>query len=87
MIWKRRYSILNAIHYYYYYYIQLHSLGIDRLDTLIQLLHTVHGKQMEFTTELVAILQRESLLQHVNLSKTNNDLLRDKENLAKELKL
>jgi hypothetical protein len=56
-------------------------------------LHIVHGKQREFTTELIAVLQREALLQHVDLSKTNNDLsqtnndlLRDKENLAKKLK-
>ena len=57
-----------------------------RLDKLIQLLHTVHGKQREFTAELVAILQREALLQHVNLSKSNNDLIEEKEKLEKKLK-
>ncbi len=57
-----------------------------RLDNLIQLLHTVHGKQREFTTELVAILQKEALLQHVNLSKSNNDLTEEKEKLEKKLK-
>jgi hypothetical protein len=40
----------------------------------------------EFTTELVAILQREALLQHANLSQINSDLLIEKENLAKKLK-
>jgi chromosome segregation ATPase len=49
-------------------------------------LHTVHGKQREFTAELVAILQREALLQHVNLSKSNNDLTEEKEKLEKKLK-
>jgi GTP1/Obg family GTP-binding protein len=44
-------------------------------------LHTVHGKQREFTTELVAILQREALLQQVNLSKYNSDLIEEKERL------
>ena len=57
-----------------------------RLDKLIQLLHTVHGKQREFTAELVAILQREALLQHVNLSKSNNNLIEEKEKLEKKLK-
>ena len=57
-----------------------------RLDKLIQLLHTVHGKQREFTAELVAILQREALLQHVNLSKSNNNLTEEKEKLEKKLK-
>ncbi len=50
------------------------------------MLHIVHGKQREFKTELIAVLQREALLQHVDLSKTNNDLLKDKENLATKLK-
>jgi hypothetical protein len=54
-----------------------------RLDKLIQLLHTVHGKQREFTAELV---QREALLQHVNLSKSNNTLIEKKEKLEKKLK-
>jgi hypothetical protein len=67
-------------------YIRLHSLDNARLDKLIQLLNTVHGKQREFTTELVAILQREALKQHVNLSKSNNDLIEDKERLEKKLK-
>ena len=49
-------------------------------------MHTVHGKQREFTAELVAILQREALLQHVNLSKSNNDLIEEKEKLEKKLK-
>ena len=53
-------------------YIRLHSLENARLDKLIQLFHAVHGKQREFTTELVAILQKETLLQDVNLSKSNN---------------
>ena len=50
------------------------------------MLHIVHGKQREFTTELIAVLQREALLQHVDLSKTNNDLLKDKESLVTKLK-
>ena len=49
-------------------------------------MHTVHGKQREFTAELVVILQREALLQHVNLSKSNNDLIEEKEKLEKKLK-
>jgi thioester reductase-like protein len=57
-----------------------------RLDKLIQLLHTVHGKQREFTAELVAILQREALLQHVNLSKSNSNLIEEKEKLEKKFK-
>jgi uncharacterized alpha/beta hydrolase family protein len=57
-----------------------------RLDKLIQLLHTVHGKQREFTAELVAILQKEALLQHVNLSENNNDLIEEKGKLEKKLK-
>jgi hypothetical protein len=55
-----------------------------RLDKLIQLLHTVNGKQRVFTAELVAILQIEALLQHVNLSKSNNDLTEEKEKLEKK---
>jgi predicted O-linked N-acetylglucosamine transferase (SPINDLY family) len=50
-------------------------------------LHTVHGKQREFTTEFVAILQREALLQHAKLSKANTDLVKEKEKLEKKLKL
>jgi hypothetical protein len=50
------------------------------------LLHTVHGKQREFTTELVAILQREAFLQHAKLSKANTDLAKEKEKLEKKLK-
>ena len=46
-------------------YTSLNQLETVRLDKLIQLLHTVHGKQQEFTAELVAILQREALLKHV----------------------
>ena len=45
-------------------YISLNQLETVRLDKLIQLLHTVHGKQREFTAELVAILQREALRLH-----------------------
>ena len=59
-------------------YISLNLLETVRLDKLIQLLHTVHGKQREFTAELVAILQREALLQHVNLSKSNSNLIEEK---------
>ena len=58
----------------------------ENVHSLIQLLHIVHGKQREFTTELIAALQREALLQHVDLGKTNNDLLRDEENLVTKLK-
>ena len=67
-------------------YITLHALDNSKLDNLIQLLHTVHGKQKEFTTELVVVLQRETLLQHANLSQINNNLLKEKENLSKKLK-
>ena len=67
-------------------YISLNQLETVRLDKLIQLVHTVHGKQREFTTELVAILQKETLLQDVNLSKSNNDLIEEKERLEKKLK-
>ena len=49
-------------------------------------MHTVHGKQREFKTEIVAILQREALLQHVNLSKNNNESIEEKETLEKKLK-
>ena len=49
-------------------------------------MHTVNGKQREFTTELVAILQREALLQHAHLSKYNSDLIEEKERLEKKLK-
>ncbi len=49
-------------------------------------MHTNHGKQRAFTAELVAILQREALLQHVNLSKSNNNLIEEKEKLEKKLK-
>jgi hypothetical protein len=58
----------------------------ESVHSLIQLLHTVHGKQREFTTELVAILQREALLQHAKLSKANTDLVKEKEKLEKKLK-
>ena len=67
-------------------YITLNALDNSKLDNLIQLLHTVHGKQKEFTTELVAVLQREALLQHANLSQINSNLLKEKENLSKKLK-
>ena len=50
-------------------------------------MHTVHGKQREFTTELVSILQREALLQHAKLSKANTDLVKQKEKLERRLKL
>ena len=59
----------------------------ESVHSLIQLLHTVHGKQREFSTELVAILQREALLQHAKLSKANTDLVKEKEKLEKKLKL
>jgi hypothetical protein len=49
-------------------------------------LHTVHGKPREFTTELVAILQREALLQNAKLNKANNDLIEEKAKLEKKLK-
>ena len=49
-------------------------------------MHTVHGKQREFTTELVAILQREALLQNAKLNKANNDLIKEKGKLEKKLK-
>jgi hypothetical protein len=51
-----------------------------------QLLHTVHGKQREFTTELVAILQREALLQNAKLNKANNELIKEKGKLERKLK-
>ena len=40
----------------------------------------------EFTTELIAILQREALLQHANLNKANNDLIKEKEGLERRLR-
>jgi hypothetical protein len=49
-------------------------------------LHKVHGKQREFTTELVAILQREALLQNAKLNKANNDLTKEKGKLERKLK-
>jgi hypothetical protein len=58
----------------------------ESVHSLIQLLHTVHGKQSEFTTELVAILQREVLLQNAKLNKANNDLTKEKGKLEKKLK-
>ena len=67
-------------------YITLNALDNSKLDNLIQLLHTVHGKQKEFTTGLVAVLQREALIQHANLSQINSNLLKEKENLSKKLK-
>ena len=63
-----------------------HGGDKTRLYKLIQLLHTVHGKKREFTTELIAILQREALLQHANLSKANNDLIKAKEGLERRLR-
>jgi DNA repair exonuclease SbcCD ATPase subunit len=59
----------------------------ESVQSLIQLLHTVHGKPREFTTELVSILQREALLQHAKLSKANTDLVKKKEKLERRLKL
>ena len=59
----------------------------ESVHSLIQLLHTVHGKQREFSTELVAILQREALLQHAKLSKANTDLVMEKKKLERKLKL
>jgi hypothetical protein len=67
-------------------YITLLGGDNQSVHTLIQLLHTVHAKQREFTTELVAILQREALLQHVQLCKSNVDLGKAKEELEKRLK-
>ena len=59
----------------------------ESIHSLIQLLHTVHGKQREFTrTELVTILQREALLQNAKLNKANNDLTKEKGKLEKKLK-
>ena len=58
----------------------------ESVHSLIQLLHTVHGKQREFTTELVTILQREALLQNAKLNKANNDLIKEKVKLEKKLK-
>ena len=58
----------------------------ESIHSLIQLLHTVHGKQREFTTELVAILQREALLQNAKLNKANNDLTKEKGKLERKLK-
>jgi hypothetical protein len=58
----------------------------ESVHSLIQLLHTVHGKQREFTTELVTILQREALLQNAKLNKANNDLTKEKGKLEKKLK-
>jgi myosin heavy subunit len=58
----------------------------ESVHSLIQLLHTVHGKQREFTTELVAILQREALLQNAKLNKANNDLIKEKGKLERKLK-
>ena len=59
----------------------------ESVHSLIQLLHTVHGKQREFTTELVAILQREALQQHAKLGKANTDLVKEKEKFKKKLKV
>ena len=59
----------------------------ESVHSLIQLLHTVHGKQREFTTELVAIIQREALQQHGKLGKDNTDLVKEKEKLKKKLKV
>ena len=67
-------------------YITLLGGDNQSVHTLIQLSHTVHGKQKEFTTKLVAILQREALLQHVQLCKANDDLGKAKEELEKRLK-
>ncbi len=48
-------------------YFSLHQLETVRLDKLIQLLHTVHGKQRLFTADLVAIIQREAFLQQISV--------------------
>jgi len=58
----------------------------ESVHSLIQLLHTVHGKQREFTTELVTILQREAILQNAKLNKANNDLTKEKVKLERKLK-
>ena len=59
----------------------------ESVHSLSQLFHTVHGKQREFTTELVAIIQREALQQHGKLGKANTDLVKEKEKLKKKLKV
>jgi chromosome segregation ATPase len=64
----------------------LNALDNSKLDNLIQLLHIFHGKQKEFTRELVAVLQREALIQHAILNQINSNLLKEKENLSKKLK-
>jgi hypothetical protein len=56
------------------------------VNLLVQQLQIVHGKQREFTTELVAVLQKESLLQHAGLRRTNTELLKEKDKLEKKWK-
>jgi len=56
------------------------------VNTLVQQLQIVHGKQREFNTELLAVLQREALLQHAGLRKTNTELTKEKEKIDKKWK-
>ena len=56
------------------------------VNPLVQQLQIVHGKQREFTAELIAVLQKEALLQHAGLRKTNTELIREKEKVEKKWK-
>ena len=49
-------------------------------------MHIVHGKQREFNTRLVAVLQKEALLQHAGLRKSNTELTKEKEKIEKKWK-
>lgn len=56
------------------------------VNTLVQQLQITHGKQREFTTELIAVLQREALSQQAGIRKTNNELIKEKEKVEKKWK-
>ncbi len=67
-------------------YIQSLNGDEKSVNTLVQQLHTVHGKQREFNTGLVVVLQKEALLQHAGLRKSNTELTKEKEKFEKKWK-
>ena len=67
-------------------YIQSLNGDEKSVNTLVQQLHIVHGKQREYNTGLVTVLQKEALLQHAGLKKSNTELTKEKEKLEKKWK-
>jgi len=67
-------------------YIQSLNGDEKNVDTLVQQLHIVHGKQREFNTRLVTVLQKEALLQHTGLRKCNAEFKKEREKIEKKWK-